>query len=232
MRTNELLAAGGSEARDPTFVGRLACLTQGMFATIIGALASSVGSSSPDFLPRGLVLLGIFGLPAVVGLLGVRGRRPALLVAAALTAGLGSFIAFSGVSLIFLVPATLFAFGAVKLAGPGDGGGARRSSWWPLRLIAQAGLAATLFGLMVGAGSAALLVTDEGCWTTTLTPTGVGYALEPMATGEVSLPEGVGAYGCSSGLISARGVALGGVLAGGAIGLGYLTSRRRLAMPG
>lgn len=226
--TNGPIPGSDAEARDPTFVGRLACLTQAMFAAIIGAMSSAVGSTSPDFLPRGFVLLGVLALPAAVGLMGVRGRRPALLLAAALAAGVSSLVAFSGVLLIFLIPAALFVVGAIRVASAGGGDHAlapRR--WWPLGLVAQLGLAALLFALMIGAGGAVLLMTDDRCWTTTLTPAGVTYDIGPMATGEIVLSGGLGMQGCSSGLISGRGVAIGGLLGGLAMGVASLAARRR-----
>ena len=85
------------------FAGRLAGVVQITFAVLIGGVSAFAGEGSPEFPPRSLVLLAVYGMPGIVGLLGVTGRRPALLLAAAATTAVGSVVAFSGVTLIFLI---------------------------------------------------------------------------------------------------------------------------------
>jgi hypothetical protein len=84
--------------------------------------------------------------------------------------------------------------------------------------------------LMIGAGASALLVTDERCWTTYETQGGgVRYEPAPISTGEVEVPAGATSYECSNGLLSARGVGLGGLLGSGAVALGVATRRRPIS---
>lgn len=204
------------------FIGRLAGITQITFATIIGVLASL--QFEAGFVPRGAALLVVFALPGLVGLIGVGARRPALLVAAGMASTVGAFIAFSGVTLIFLIPALLFFAGAIRLAGAPEAGAARER---PLGGLVQIVLAAAIVVLLLGAGASTLLVTDSGCWTTYRTPTGVRVETGPFSTGEMVVPLGAESATCSTGLLSARGAGLGAVLGGTALALALVTARRR-----
>jgi hypothetical protein len=212
-----------SQAARAAFPGRLAGTVQILFAVLIGGVSALGGPSDPEFMPRSVVLLAVYALPGIVGLLGVAQRRPVLLLAAAAASAVGSVLAFSGVTLIFLVPAVLFLVGAVRLASAGSGSAGRGVAG----ILAGAGIAAVLITLMIGAGASALLVTDERCWTMYETQGGViRYEPAPVATGEVEVPAGATSYGCSNGLLSARGVGLGGLLGGGALALVFATRRR------
>lgn len=205
------------------FIGRLAGLTQILFAVIIGGVASL--GYEVGVIPRGVVLLVLYSLPGVVGLVGVASRRPALLVAAALISFVGSFIAFSGVTLIFIVPAAMLLVGAVQIAVHGR---PDPTEGWLARFL-QVGLAAAIVVLVIGAGASALLVTDSGCWTEYRTDLGVRIETGPYSTGEMEVPAGATMTGCSTGLISLRGVGLGGLLGSAALGLALVVARRRTA---
>jgi hypothetical protein len=221
--TSSAKVGDGNKER-AAFAGRLAGTVQILFAMLIGGVSALAGGAAPDFLPRGVVLLLIYSLPGVVGLLGVAERRPALLLAAAAASAVGSLVAFSGVTLIFLVPAVIFLVGAARLASA-DAVGAGMSM---RSTLAGVVVAAVLVMLMVGAGASALLVTDERCWTMYETQGGgIRYEAAPVATGEVAVPEGALSYGCSNGVISARGVGLGGLLGGSALAIVIVTGRRR-----
>jgi hypothetical protein len=214
-----------SEAARAAFPGRLAGTVQVLFALLIGGVSALASQSSPDFLPRGQVLLAIYALPGIVGLLGVTQRRPALLLAAAAASAVGSVLAFSGVTLIFLVPAVLFLVGAVRLASTESGSPGRGVAG----VLAGAGIAATLIALMIGAGASAFLVTDERCWTTYETPGGIRYEPAPWSTGEMEVPQGALSSSCSTGVLSARGIGLGGLLGSGAVALAVATRRRPIS---
>lgn len=192
-----------------------------LFAVLLGGVSAIAGGDSPEFPPRGIVLLAVYAVPGVIGLIGVAGARPALLVAAAVASTLGSFVAFSGVTLIFLVPAMLFLVGAVRIASED----AVADSTTIRGLLGGVILAATLIALMVGAGASALLITDERCWTAHETLRGIRYEPAPYATGEMEVPAGATSSTCSTGVISARGVGLAGLLGGGAVVLAIATRR-------
>jgi hypothetical protein len=199
------------------FVARLGALSQIVFATLIAGLSTAGGFAEPDFVPRPIVLFAAYALPGVIGLIGIDRRRPALLLAAAGASAIGAFVAFSGVTLIFLVPATLMAAGSMGLS---DGAGSRRS------VAVEAGRALLVLLLLVGAGASAILITDERCWDFRETPQGRVYLPAPNPSPPMLVVPGSG-YGCSSGLISARGVGLGLALGATAIGLAILPVRRR-----
>ena len=206
---------------DPTSIAKLGSLTQVVFAVLLGTLASI--APEPGFLPRGVVLFTGFAMPAAVGALGVARRRPALLGAAGLTSFVGSFVAFSGVTLIFLFPAVLFAYGAVQLqvSRPAT----RRDSL--AGGIVRGAAAVAIVVLLVGAGASALVITDEGCWAVYRGPADARLAFLPYMAGEAVVPSGAGSVMCSTGMISPRGVGLAVLLWSGALLLADRSSRRR-----
>ena len=206
------------------FYARLGALTQCIFPLLIGI--PSMFSPVPDFVPRGVVIGGAYALPGVVALVGIAGRRPGLVAAAAATSLLGSAFAFSGVTLIFLIPALLLGAGAVGL------GRARqpKRSWAP-GAVSQLAIASVLVVLMAGAGASALLDTDAGCWIVHETSTGPRIELLPYSTGGMELSGDAVSGGCSKGLISARGVELGVLLGGSALAIAGLAARRRERVP-
>jgi hypothetical protein len=89
-------------------------------AVFLGVLASGPGTfpDPPEPVPRGLAMVGLYALPAVIGAIGaMRGRR-SLLAAAAVMSTVGSVLAFSGVTLLFLIPAFVFAAAAATSSAP------------------------------------------------------------------------------------------------------------------
>ena len=209
------------------FIGRLGSLTQLIFAVLLGAVPLISGlanaTPTPDIVPRGLVIWALFSLPGLVGLVALREQRPALLLASGAASVLGSFLAFSLVTLIFLVPATLLVIAGLRLEGRRFVAGDRAIS---VGGLVQVGIAVGVFVLIVGAGISALLTMNSGCWTTYRTPTGVRTELAPYSTGEMTVPEGAESSGCTNGLLSARGVGLGGILGLSALALAAMGSRR------
>ena len=206
------------------FVARLGALTQLVFAALIGGVSALAGSPQPDFVARPLVLLALYALPGLVGLLAIDRRRPGLLVAAGMAAAVGSLIAFSGVTLIFLVPAALMLAGAAAVRPA--------AATWVGGLVGGA-RAVLVVSLLLGAGWSALLITDERCWTWKEAPGGVVMEPAPLSTGEMSITvTDVGSgYGCSNGVISARGVGLGLVLGLVALVVAGWQGRRQPAGP-
>ena len=166
-----------------------------------------------------------FAVPGLVGWLGIERRRPALLVAAALASFVGAFVAFSGVTLIFQVPALLLLVSAVRVQATDP----PRAHVAILPAVLQAVAACAIAALLLGAAASALLLTDDACWVEY--PAGIEPRIQavPYATGEVSVPTGATSISCSSGVISVRGVGLAGVLWAGALVLAERTSRRRSA---
>ena len=210
---------GSEPAGRRTFTPRLGAFTQLILAAVLAAVSALAGGQQPDFLPRPLVLFGLFALPGIVGLIAIRRERAGLLIAAAAASSAGAFIAFSGVTLIFLVPAALMAIGAMGLAN-GRVGGWREVLFGLLRSL-------LVLALLLGAGWSALLITDRACWIVRETPGGIVVEPTAFATGEIRIPTNATAGGCAEGLLSARGVSLALLLGGAAIAIAFLSVDRR-----
>jgi hypothetical protein len=182
------------------FLGRLGALTQVIFAVLIGGL--SIFHPEPGFVPRGLVVMTAFAMPGLIGLVGVNRHARAVCLAAGVTSAIGSVVAFSGVTLIFLVPAAMLVVTGLQLS-PGRHPEATR------RAGLASGIAATLIvTLLIAGGAVGLLVNDAGCWIVHETASGDRVEAMPYSTGEMTLPPDASSGGCTTGLISARGAGL------------------------
>lgn len=95
-------------------IGLLGAFVQISLAALLSGIARGPGSfpSPPEPIPRGLALGLLYAIPAVIGALGAIGGRRSLLAAAAVLSSIGSVVAFSGVTLIFLAAAIVFAAAA------------------------------------------------------------------------------------------------------------------------
>jgi hypothetical protein len=115
--------------------GLLGAGVQLLLAVALGAIASGPFDfpNPPEVVPRGLAIGVLYAVPAVIGALGAIAGRRALLVTAALASTVGSVVAFSGVTLIFLVPALLFAAAAGAV---GSVPSTPRQPFWRLVLFA------------------------------------------------------------------------------------------------
>jgi hypothetical protein len=100
-----------------------------VLAALLALLPRDMGSAAPEEVPRLLVIGLLFAVPGVIGLIGVARRLPALIGAAGVLCLLQSFIAFSGLSLVFLAPALGFLDAA---AGPGE---RRPTDWHAIRVV-------------------------------------------------------------------------------------------------
>lgn len=122
-------------------IGLVGAAVQLTLAAVLGGIASggSAFPNPPEVVPRGLAIGLLYAVPGVVAALGAIGGRRSVLAAAAFASAVGSVVAFSGVTVIFLVPALLFA----AAAGAGETRSATRSAsrWHFGRLVAFAVLA-------------------------------------------------------------------------------------------
>jgi hypothetical protein len=194
-------------------------VTQLVFAALLAVVASSF---EPGFIPRSAAVFLTFAIPGITGGLGAVRRRAALLLAAGVTSFVSAFIAFSGVTLIFLIPALLFVFGSVEVQVSSP-----RHQTSIFRDIARAAAAVAIVVLLVGAGASALFVTDATCWAEYHGAAGPRVEPFPYTTGEMSVPGDAMSVSCSTGVISARGIGLAALLWTGALVLAARSSRRR-----
>jgi hypothetical protein len=100
-------------------LGLVAAVVAAASALGLGLLAAFNRTPSPPAdVPASLVLAGLLLTPPAIGALGAISRRRVLLVAAGILCLAQSVIAFSGVTLILLVPALLFLRAAVAAPAP------------------------------------------------------------------------------------------------------------------
>jgi hypothetical protein len=198
-------------------LGYVGAATQLVLAVGLLALVSAVRDTlePPEPVDRGLALALIYALPAVIGGLGAWAGRRSLLVAASIACAVGSVLSFSGVTLLFLIPALLFA---VAAAAP-------RAAWGPVGAaaarsnpIAGLVLALLLAGLMVGSGLSLLALTEPRCWVAEQTPSGLVYRIVPSIDG-VSIQSKGESAGCSSAVLTPRGGVVAAILGLGAVAL-------------
>ena len=102
--------------------GRVIALMSGLaviaFALAILLLARSQGGLEPPQADsRGLASVLLLAAPGLIGLIGAWGRRPTVVVAAGVICLLQSVVAFSGVTLVYLLPAIGFLRAAIDDGG-------------------------------------------------------------------------------------------------------------------
>ena len=139
-------------------LGYAAALLQLVLAAALAILVLLISPDfpDPDAVPRPLVLGALYATPAVIAMIGVRWRRPSLLVAAATALIVGAFLSFSGVTLVFFIPALLMLSAALRMRAPHTGRPFGVS-------VAVAGLVAVL---IIAAGWLVLFaLTDDRCVT-------------------------------------------------------------------
>lgn len=138
-----------------------------MVAGWIGWLVSQPDWSMGPSLSRSVTTATTFSVPALIGAFGAWSGRRVLIVSAATVALLQSFVAFSGVTIPFLVPSLLWFRAAVTR--PDDG--PVRTELHPVRLIVIAVVAVPLvlallyatrlFGLLLVIAAAVLIARKQ-----------------------------------------------------------------------
>jgi hypothetical protein len=128
-------------------VGLIGALADLLLAGILGAFLSVATDLTGDAVPRPIVLAVLYGTPGIIGLIGVRARRPWLLVAAALPLVPASLLSYY-VTLVFVVPAALMLVGASDMrrepGGQGSGAGETVAAFAVAALVVLAVWAAVI----------------------------------------------------------------------------------------
>ena len=186
----------------------------GLFVAILPLILYS-DPRPPWWIDRPIALFSLFAVPAVVAAVGVWRDVRSLLVAAGIMCLLQAYIAFSGVTLGFAIPAIalLWAAGAAAgaAAGSPDARPPRRTAW-----IAGFGVIA----LTVLAWVSVLGLTEPRCWTGQQAADGSISMIEiPASDAELHGPIAVssGGGGCSSAELTMQGMSIGAILAIGAV---------------
>jgi len=217
MATN----AGAEATGRSVSPGQIGTLAQLIFAGAIGAIGLAVAEPSPEPLSRGVALGLLLAAPAAVGWLGTVAGRRSLLLAAVVADVAAVPLSFTGITLLFLVPATLFVAEAARVPQRGETTGARLG-----RAIVGVGIA----GLLVGAGFMLLALTEPLCWIATPGPGGLSFQVVPGTAG-ASISGGQAA-GCDGAALTLQGIGLAAVLAIGAIALSAVIAGGKLGLRG
>ena len=206
-------------------LGSAVILVYGLFVALL-PFALYDDPRPPWWIYRPIALFGLFGVPAVVASIGaVRGSR-SLLVAAGVLCLLQAYIAFSGVTIGFIVPAIL-----LLVLGGSD-------SWPDAARVSRAVLLASVavIVLTVGAWVSLFALTEPRCYVISRTAGGALVTTEVPATdrtmhGPIQI-QGEGS-GCSSAELTVEGMGMSAVLAIGAIAFAAVAaSTRREPDPG
>lgn len=165
----------------------------------------------PWWIYRPIALFGLFAVPAAVAAIGTLRRVKPLLIVAGVLCLLQAYIAFSGVTLGFMVP-------AVVLLWLGAAGSRSSQEVPPIRSVLIAGVA--IIGLTVAAWVSLFALTEPRCWVGVQTADGTISVVEVPATdtmlyGPSEIPSG--GSGCSSAELTVQGIGVSAVLAIGAI---------------
>lgn len=186
----------------------------------------------PWWLQRPAALFGLLCVPAVIAAIGaIRGSRP-LVIAAGVVGLLQSYVAFSGVTLGFVVPALVLLV---------LGGAERWPGGSPFRR-ADGLVAVLVIGLTVGAWVSLFAFTAPRCWVGVIGADGTLTTTEVPTAGRISVTDGItsgsgsatgigpiaqGGEGCSSAELTPTGLAVSAVLAIGAVALAATAAATR-----
>ena len=172
--------------------------------------------TGPALVPRPVVIALLLGMPAVLAVLGAYHRTRLLLFAAGVLCALQSIVAFSGVTLVFLLPGILLIGAGLEPMGS--------TSLWPGR---RGWVAVVLvISLGIGAWVVPFVTSETVCWVARPGPVGQPiYTRIPVSD---TLHVGIGEIGsgCAGGTFTLEGLLVGGVLGIGALAMAGLATRR------
>jgi hypothetical protein len=168
--------------------------------------------AAPMLVPRPVLSAILLAVPAAIAFIAVIRKSTLMLVVAGLLTFLQSFVAFSGVTLGFLLPALLLIVLGVR-----EEDRSRASRRQKVTGVLVIGLVVAAWLVVLGTG-------ETVCWIARLGPDGTPiYRLIPVTDTIMVAPSEVGG-GCDSGVPTAAGLLTGGVLILGALALAWLAS--------
>jgi len=189
-------------ARDPRRLGLGAAAIIAGYALVIAAISANAAAGelqARETVPAPVCLAVLFLLPAAVAAIGARRRSLPILVAAGALCLAQSFVAFSGVTIPFVVPAFLLLALGVRSDGTG--------SSWRARV---GGVVVVLLGFAMWV--ALFSITETTCWVVETGADGtINSRQVPMTETQTLGPTDVAA-GCNGGAVTTQGVALAAVL--------------------
>jgi hypothetical protein len=204
--------------------GLLLATSIAVLAVAIAALPLIQGAGGPGDLggpaivPRPLVIAVLLGVPAgVAAIAALRASRP-LFIAAGMLCLLQSVVAFSGATLIFVIPGIL-------LLGLGLGRTPMPSSRPTLRREWLAGV--FVLGLGIAAWIVPFATSETVCWIARAGPDGSPVYTRIPDTGMLTLGPGDMGSGCDGGAFTLDGLVVGGILGIGALAMAGLAAGQR-----
>lgn len=203
-------------SRDPRRLGLGAAGIIVGYACVVGLVSADAIAADPGppaVVPRPIVLAALLMLPGWIAAIGAWRRSRPLLTAAGVLCLPQAFIAFSGVTIPFVVPAFLL----IALGVTGHETGQPRRAFVGAILVIVLGICAWV---------ALLALTETTCW---MARTGSGgetiYTRIPV-TNTISLGPGDVGGGCDGGSLTVDGVGLALIFGIGAVAVAELSSRR------
>ncbi len=205
-------------------MGLVLAATIAILAIAVAAFPSIQGGNEPGMLdgpailPRPFVIAFLLGLPAGLAAIAALRDSRATFVAAGVLCTLESVVgAFSGITLVFLVPGILLiGLGLEETREP-----------WPKGSRIRAWIGGFLvLGLAIAAWVAPFATSRTVCWIATAGPDDRPVYRLIEDTGSISLELHDIAGGCDGGAFTLEGLMVGGVLAIGALGMAVVVSSR------
>jgi hypothetical protein len=185
------------------------------------------GPVAPWWPMRPIAIFGLMTIPAVIAVIGAIRRVRVLFVVAGAICLLQAFVAFSGITFGFLIPAIVL----LSLAG-----GKMRPTDEEVASPASVAAGVAALGLIFAAWVSLFSLTTPRCWTGVVAADGTITTIEVPATpqrlyGPALVPSG--GSGCSSAEVTEQGIAVSAVLALGAVAVaGMAASRKRTTEAG
>jgi hypothetical protein len=210
-----LVVPSDTRTRDPRRLGLAGAAIIGGYACAVGLISANAGATDmgpPDVVPRPVILALLLMVPAAVAAIGAWRRSGPILVAAGLLCLAQAFIAFSGVTIPFVIPAILLLWLGGRMSATPH---ARRAGVGAMLVIA----------LGIGSWFALLGMTETVCWVARDDGDGkLVYSQIPITDTFTMGIEDV-ASGCDGGALTTQGIALAAILAIGSIAVAGLAAR-------
>jgi hypothetical protein len=195
-------------ARDPRRLGLAAAAIIAGYTLVVAAISASAAATvelrPPELVPAPIRLALLFLLPAAVAAIGATRRSRPILLAAGVLCLAQSFIAFSGVTIPFVVPAVLL----LAL-------GARSDSTRSSRRARVGGVVVVMLGFAMWV--APFSMTETTCWVVETAADGTLNSRQVPVTETQTLGATEVGAGCDGGTVTTQGVALAAVFWIGAV---------------
>jgi len=211
-------------AVDPSRMVHLAALLIGLYAVFVATVPLLIYDEirPPWALSRPIALVVLFAVPALLAVIGARTNVRAFVVVGGVLCLLQSAISFSGITIGFIVPALM-----LLVAGTSERWPDSRGNDPPSMVAGVASL-----GLVVGAWIAFLTLTEEVCWYASRAADGSLVFHRTAVTEVMMVPPDQVAGGCDGGTLTFEALAVGAILAIGAVAIAIMTGTRRVAPRG